>query len=110
METPKINIGEIIQKGLEKKEMTQIKLARILKKSPSLVSDWVRNRRSPNIKDFLSILTYLDLVEDFFPGYTKITNIHNITSVQNIHEEKSDVKINMEALKALINMAAKNNL
>ena len=93
-----------------KKEMTQIKLARILKKSPSLVSDWVRNRRTPNIKDFLSMSIILDIVEDFYPGYTKITNVHNVTSVQKICEEKPDVKINMEALRALINMAAKNNL
>lgn len=42
-----MNLGEALRNYRKKKDLTQTQLARILKVSPSIVSQWERNEKTP---------------------------------------------------------------
>lgn len=66
-----MEIGEKILKAIRRKGITQKKLAEFLGVSSPSVARWITNESYPMVDKFIKMVEYLDMVEDFFPEYTK---------------------------------------
>jgi len=71
-EVLEMKIGDAIKEGLHRKRMTQAELADYMRKSRSLISEWIRSKRTPGGDDLVNLAIYLNIVCDLFPGYQKI--------------------------------------
>lgn len=63
-----MDIGELINKGLRRKGITQTRLAEILGVKPPSVAAWISGKSSPKAEKLVEIINILDLKDEFFPN------------------------------------------
>lgn len=83
------DIGKIISQGLRKKGFSQKDLAEKLGVHQSSITKWVSGRAYPAAQKLLDIIKILDLVEDFFPGYTKNASEKAVSKLEDLEERVS---------------------
>lgn len=62
------HLGDIIKESIYRKNMTQKQVAKLLHISPQTLSNFVSNRRLPNLELFVQIAQLLDLDVDYALG------------------------------------------
>ncbi len=70
-----MDLGKKIYEGLKKKDMSQSKLAEKLGIKQPSVGKWISGKSSPTAENLIEIIRILDLVEEFFPGHRKVSDI-----------------------------------
>ena len=61
-----MNIGKAIKKGLNKKDWSQRKFAKLMGVSPGLVSQWINNKTTPPGDILIKIAQTLEIVNELF--------------------------------------------
>lgn len=77
-----MNIGEIINRAMRIKKISQQEIADVAGISRPGVTKWISGKSIPTADKFVKVVTYLDLVEEFFPDYAKKVDDSDLDSME----------------------------
>lgn len=67
----KKKIGLKIEEGIKRKGINNTNLAKRIGVSSAAVGQWIKGISAPSGEKIIDVIEYLELQEDFFPGYVK---------------------------------------
>jgi len=107
----KNQFASLLRDALHHKKITQEELAKKLDVKRSTVAQWTTGRNMPPGDKMIQLARELELVEDFFPGYIKESNLpHQASNRQGASFKKGvldmpDVQLRVLVIKILESLA-----